>query len=320
MSTLEGGSSVENAVAGQFDFGDLPVVEEAHVGVVSESAPVYKAPTPDAAINEQGSFDGMPGAVVRTAKDDLKRPIAFGRIVNPEFWGIDTRDLIPPSPEETLLIGEDAIRHALFCGPPTSKNDHRPIWEKIIWSPAEFSVIVRYPDGIARGARNRLKKENIARKPDDLEAAASRGAAHRLEFFYSRMSLMSDGYDKDVQLMCDLLTEAADPGRAHHLGINMMIMATTTRTILDRMLEAVAISNNWDEETKSKANNALLAQLFTGPQADKVSHWKTYLNLARQYAARKRGAVRRQLPDVGEKISSLYAESERYLLRSNDRD
>lgn len=225
------------------------------------------------------------------------RPIAFGRVVMPYFFGLkeETYANIPTSHIEAA----DPRRLLLpYLLPATPGGDYTV--DRVALSSAEYERIVRSPKVFIDKIGNRTRKaraldDNLERKAD----AATRSEMHALESKHDVMQRTLGGIIKEQGVIERLSKEARTPGYAHVRAKEMLQMAAYAHTVtFGRMLEVVGVQKQWSSQAAEAAKRAVNYRLFFDGNR-RVGYWRDMLSAAEMYGAARERLFHGRIKEIG---------------------
>lgn len=227
---------------------------------------------------------------------NLNQRRAFGRVVNPEFWNIDTTELAEVNEEDLARVEPNYLRGQIFTrrGPLVVGNTG------VAFNPAEYSAIVRSPKAFEKAvsAKTQAARETES-STNRRDAAAERSVKHAMENKLGRLTKLEKGLENELSWLKALAKEAKSPGFAHRSEKQLLALAGGAHYLsFANILNVVRIQEGWDEATFIKADAAMAHRLLSGPQRQKVGYWNQMLELAIGYGRAKRAIVRQRMSAI----------------------
>jgi hypothetical protein len=223
--------------------------------------------------------------------------VAFGGFVKPEIYYDGDFDPDTLTDKEKEWMTPATISSILF---------NRDFGEDLVYRGIKFNayehkLLAHYPAKLAETAmKGVLKDKDIT---DDVMGKKARSRVHILQ---SKADYMKPHIEKlkvrqkDVER---LQKEIRTPGFAHVRASEMSRLINHTYQEFITILDVLHIDRDWDEQTRRKAELALVNYLTQGGQRDRVSHWRQMAELSRSYLLARRFAFKHSLNSVNKQLN-----------------
>lgn len=215
-----------------------------------------------------------------TEQSEPKPParVAFGRYVKPEMYDVfGDYDLSDLTDSEKQWMGPKVLGELLFEQPTTVPFTLRGI----ALNATEYGMLARHPQRLAETAEQRsLKDKDI---DDTVIATGKRAEIHALENKTEVMTAHAAKLAGQREMIKELQREAKKPGFAHKSPERMKELMSAAWIEFTGMLDVVHIQRDWNDDTRKRAEAALIHHLTQGSQRDRVAHWQSMIHLADGY-------------------------------------
>ena len=233
---------------------------------------------------------------------EKNRPIAFGRVVMPYFFGLDEEAYanVPTSHIQAADPRTLLLPHLL----PVERSGKHVV-DRVALSGEEYERVVRNPDAFIDKISNTTRK---ARQLDDnLERrgqAVDRSEIHALSSKQQAMEQTLSGIVKERGIVDVLSDKARMPGYAHVRARDMLEMTGYTYSVIfKRMLDVVGDQKEWDTEAATAAKKAIDYRLFFDGNR-RVGYWRDMLSAAEQYGQARERLFHDRVKRVGAALLS----------------
>lgn len=217
-----------------------------------------------------------PEAPVAKAKPSK---VAFGSRVKSEMYDVfGEYDLEDLTNREKSWMTATNLTAAIFDPPEDADLVVKQNGSRIALNAYEYGLLARHPQAFARqiGAKvlgaNDIDEERLS--------ASERGTQHGLA---AKIDAMTDHVEQmDVRrgMIKKLAKEAKAPGYAHYTEAEMNEWLSAAWVEFKGMLDVRHVQKGWSDETRKRAEAALIHHLTQGSQREKVGHWRSMLTLA----------------------------------------
>ncbi len=173
----------------------------------------------------------------------------------------------------------------------------------IALNPAEYSIVVQYPERFAD--RVRAKTQAVNELTDEAQAKRERSVGHALD---GKLETMQDHVAKLIEAHRDireLNAYAHRPGRASKREMEVRRLLSVAWNEFTTMLDVVHTARGWDDEKRTQAEATLLKSLTQGPQNQRVNQWWQMLDIADNYLQQRISLFKNRIQASSEIVSKL---------------
>jgi len=233
---------------------------------------------------------------------DMSVRNAFGRVVFPEYFGIDQSNFVDISPDALHESDPLTLENKLYAETDLSMRETRMRdagW--IVLNAFEHTTIIEYPERLAQvvSKRNLTSQAASMKGQDKRNRASARAGAHSLEPKIDPMERLATGYHTELATLRELRKEIPYHWQAHKNEGRMRVLAESVRTSLHNTLQIVADAEQWSEVDLRLAKIGLDMRLTAGSgqedMDDKKQSWIDLTKVRGNYVRTKKILVRDRL-------------------------
>ena len=233
---------------------------------------------------------------------DMSVRNAFGRVVFPEYFGVDQSDFAEVTLDALHESDPSTIEKKLHIDTDFSMRQTR-MWDAgwVVLNGFEHVTVVEYPEKLARtvAQRNLASQSAMMKDQDKRNHSSARAGAHSLEPRIVPMEHLAEGYHAELGSLRELRERIPRHWMAHTNEGRMRIIAESARTGLHDTLQVVADTEHWTEEelrlTKIGLDMRLMAGRGEVAMKEKKEAWLDLTKVRGNYLIAKKILVRDRL-------------------------
>lgn len=251
----------------------------------------------------QGQF---PIDFERSEKPEGKK-VAFGRYVKKAIYEVAGEQMSPNFllDAEKRLMTPDGMASLLYRAPEDrSKSDEAFYVDDILLNQVEYRLLPRAPKALARSSSARTYGHLDVREDSELHGRADRSITHTFELKIEAMTEHRKGMIQRLDDIEALVRLARNPGKAWVSPEEMKRLLGSAWSEFDNMVHTLALREKWDEEHTNAARSALLHNITTGNQRERVEKFGNMLIFTKRYIKNRVSLIDNRLEASGEYLET----------------